>query len=445
MIYFSKMSNLLLLLLVVGTVSGYKSYSGYQVLRVSVSCEREVDEVKKLEADDTFEVLTEKVDKFVDVLVAPENILAATTLLRVKSLEHEVVVGDVGAVFKGEQEAMLHAPGVDPGDYSYDQYHRLAVMYAHLDSLVAQFPDQAATFNLPGETHEGRKIQVIRITNNIADPASDLKPLIWLDGCIHAREWVSPATVMFITDSLLGLEEPGKAAEMSALLDKYQFHIAPCINPDGYEYSHTTDRMWRKTRAPAGCQYNQQNWWGGCRYRFCYGIDPNRNWSADWGRVGVSDNPCGQTYPGKAPFDQKNTAMVRDYLTSVEDKLVLFVTYHSYSQLFLTPLGYTLELPPNHDHHVVVGAAVVGAIYGVHGATYTPQQSAGLYPASGDSADWAHEVLHKTDSYTFELRPDPSSPFGFKLPAEQIRETGEENVSGLLALIANIDYNNNTI
>ena len=26
--------------------------------------------------------------------------------------------------------------------------------------------------------------------------------------------------------------------------------IMPLLNPDGYEYSHTHDRMWRKSRAP---------------------------------------------------------------------------------------------------------------------------------------------------------------------------------------------------
>ena len=26
--------------------------------------------------------------------------------------------------------------------------------------------------------------------------------------------------------------------------------IMPLLNPDGYEYSHTHDRMWRKNRTP---------------------------------------------------------------------------------------------------------------------------------------------------------------------------------------------------
>ena len=27
-----------------------------------------------------------------------------------------------------------------------------------------------------------------------------------------------------------------------------QWHIAPLLNPDGYQYSRTEDRMWRKNR-----------------------------------------------------------------------------------------------------------------------------------------------------------------------------------------------------
>ena len=28
------------------------------------------------------------------------------------------------------------------------------------------------------------------------------------------------------------------------------WYIMPLLNPDGYEYSHTDDRHWRKSRAP---------------------------------------------------------------------------------------------------------------------------------------------------------------------------------------------------
>merc|ERR1712176_1176523 len=64
-----------------------------------------------------------------------------------------------------------------------------------------------------------------------------------------------------------------------------------------------------------------------------------------------------------------------------------------------------------------------------------------LYPVSGDSFDWAYTVLNVTDSYCFELRPDGDSwKIGFELPEEEILPTAEENVDGLLALVANIKH-----
>lgn len=60
---------------------------------------------------------------------------------------------------------------------------------------------------------------------------------------IHAREWISPAVVMYmvreLTERLEGQEE---------LLDNLDWYILPVTNPDGYAYTQTDDRMWRKTR-----------------------------------------------------------------------------------------------------------------------------------------------------------------------------------------------------
>ena len=59
------------------------------------------------------------------------------------------------------------------------------------------------------------------------------KPAIFLEGGIHAREWISPATVTFIIRELV--TNPAHAE----LLHMYDWIIVPITNPDGYEYSHT--------------------------------------------------------------------------------------------------------------------------------------------------------------------------------------------------------------
>ena len=40
----------------------------------------------------------------------------------------------------------------------------------------------------------------------------------------------------------------------------------------------------------------------------------SRNFDADFGRKGVSSNPCSDVYPGKQAFSEKNTQAMRDYL-----------------------------------------------------------------------------------------------------------------------------------
>jgi len=240
-------------------------------------------------------------------------------------------------------------------------------------------------------------------------------------------------------DALLQQHEQGLSKEVDAMLNTYQFNILVHCNPDGYEYSRRSDRMWRKTRQPSGCKYSQKRWDGSCSYGECWGIDSNRNWDSDFGNRGVSKNPCSDVYPGTAPFSENNTNAMKTFLAQNFSKLKIFLTCHSYSQLFLTPLGWTMKKPREAALHKRVGDKVVEAIRATHGVVYTNMQSAGLYPASGDSADWVYEQGGVTHSYTFELRD--KGKHGFLLPKEQIKPTGEEIIRGLIALVQAVEDN----
>ncbi len=61
---------------------------------------------------------------------------------------------------------------------------------------------------------------------------------------IHAKEWISPAAVLYVIDTIVqALPE-----EDSDLL-QLDWHFMPVLNPDGYDYTWTDDRLWRKTRS----------------------------------------------------------------------------------------------------------------------------------------------------------------------------------------------------
>ena len=77
-----------------------------------------------------------------------------------------------------------------------------------------------------------------------------------------------------------------------------RIHILPVANPDGYAYSRSTDRLWRKTRSNNSCGAGE-------------GADPNRNWDFHWSETGASGDSCSQTYYGPEPFSEVKALLRR--------------------------------------------------------------------------------------------------------------------------------------
>ena len=109
-------------------------------------------------------------------------------------------------------------------------------------------------------TIEIRNIRLVKICFQ-AGPG---KPNIWIEAGIHSREWISPAVGTFLIRELV--EDYDEHPEY---VDNFNWYFIPVANPDGYAYTFSHDRMWRKTRSPQGGN--------------CIGVDPNRNWNFHWG------------------------------------------------------------------------------------------------------------------------------------------------------------------
>lgn len=119
---------------------------------------------------------------------------------------------------------------------------------------------------------------------------------------MHAREWIAPASCRYFVHSVLAAASgefvasnlPYTDSDLAALLD-FNWYIIVSCNPDGYQYTHTDDRMWRKNRADIG-------------QPFCMGVDLNRNFPVGWQTAGGSTSPCVYQYAGAAPLDQIESA-----------------------------------------------------------------------------------------------------------------------------------------
>ncbi|XP_038958908.1 mast cell carboxypeptidase A isoform X1 [Rattus norvegicus] len=234
---------------------------------------------------------------------------------------------------------------------------------------------------------------------------------IFMDCGIHAREWVSPAFCQWFVYQ--AAKSYGKNKIMTKLLDRMNFYVLPVFNVDGYIWSWTKDRMWRKNRSK-----NPNS--------TCIGTDLNRNFDVSWDSSPNTDNPCLSVYRGPAPESEKETKAVTNFIRSHLNSIKAYITFHSYSQMLLFPYGYTIKLPPNHQDLLKVARIATDVLSSRYETRYIYGPIAStIYKTSGSSLDWAYDLGIK-HTFAFELRDKGKS--GFLLPESRIKPTCKETM-----------------
>jgi len=261
-----------------------------------------------------------------------------------------------------------------------------------------------------GKTFEGRNLLAIRIFSPNSN--GEKKKSIWIDGGIHAREWISPATVNYILWSVLSDYE--KDSDVMKILDSVDLYVLPMFNPDGYAYSWEHDRLWRKNRVI----HPGTN---------CRGTDLNRNWGYEWNGTGSSKKHCDSTFRGSAPFSENETRIVSDFLSSIP-RLIGYINFHSYAQMWIYPWGYSYHPAPDDALMEKCAKKSVKALEEIYGTKYEyGQGSVLMYHASGSVEDWIYGILHVVYTMVVELRD--TGRYGFLLPQNQIIPSGIETTA----------------
>lgn len=295
-------------------------------------------------------------------------------------------------------------------------YHSYKELETDLKALQAKFPQLARVHRI-GQSHEGRNIYALKISDNVSEDEEEAEVLFL--GCHHAREWIS-VEVPYLLGKYL-VENYATDPEVERLVNKSEVWIVPLVNPDGLEYSIYFYRYWRKNR-----RLNADG---------SYGVDLNRNYGYLWGfdNVGSSPEPGSAVYRGPAPFSEPETRAIRDFFLSKNFQAL--VSYHSYSQIILYPWGYTTK-PSDQDSLLrQIAAKMAELMEPVNGRVYGyGQAGASLYLTNGDTTDWAFGVAG-IPAYTIELPPIDQLGGGFFNPEADIHSIFQENLQAALHLL----------
>lgn len=306
-------------------------------------------------------------------------------------------------------------------DIFFKLYRPLSSINAWLELIRQTYPELVQIEEL-GHTYEGRPYKVIHLADHSTDSHSDKKTIV-ITGGVHAREWISVSTVLYSLYEML--QEYEANPDMQQQWAQLDFLFIPVQNPDGYDYTWTTDRLWRKNRQPTSDSANS-----------CVGIDIDHSYDYHWTKS--EDTACGEDYSGEFPFEAYELKIWSDYLnsTNYSHDVWGYIDLHSYSQEILYPYAYTCQADPRDEENLIELA------YGISKAIrMTSRKFYSVLPACVDKdADMIPDLgagtaldymYHHKAYWAFQMKLRDSGSHGFLLPDKYIQPVGEEIAAGL--------------
>ncbi len=199
--------------------------------------------------------------------------------------------------------------------------------------LAREFPGRVEVFQY-GESVQGRPLTGFRIHR----AGQEKKPAAWMGANIHGNEWIGNRMVMNISRMLL--EDDGPDPLVTEAMDKMDFYVTPCINPDGYQKTWDNPGGAGEVATMGMSSSGDDEQWKYCRKNH-NGVDLNRNWPIP-GKVSVpidwagSPDPDSVHYRGPEPLSEPENAALDNFFAEREE-IFAGVSWHSMAAVLFPP------------------------------------------------------------------------------------------------------------
>ena len=228
----------------------------------------------------------------------------------------------------------------------------------------------------------------------------------------HAREWISTE----VNRRLLNHYIDGWRAndkEIKDLLKNNELWFVVVANPDGYQYTFDTERLWRK---------NLRDNDNDGQITRADGVDPNRNYPEHFGydEEGSSSQISSDTYRGPSAGSEPETQAMMSLFDRADFSFQ--INYHSFGQWLLYAEGWQTGTPTADD-------PIYFALSGNRDNPAIPDFEPGLssdvlYVTNGETTDFAHSQ-RGTLAWTPELGEGLPTGGGFVFPDDEAQVQAE--------------------
>jgi carboxypeptidase T len=286
-----------------------------------------------------------------------------------------------------QPEIKLDKPSILP-DWKDGEYHNYHGTMKMLNSLNEKYPDLVKVFSI-GKSVLGKDIWCIRVTN---EKNNIRKSSCLIDGCIHGEEWEAGEACLYLAEYLL--INFGNNASITDVLNTTEVYLVPLVNPDGRQDD---------------VNYNDN------------GINLNRNFDVDFGRIRGSVFPLGKlfgrikiprlplnsereftllhklfpSFPtwltncGRHPFSEPETQAMRDFMREFENNdFSFYLDCHTAMHDIEVPWGAFKPPFEKSKQEQYIFDYVVGWV--VKNTEYEKAEDISIanYKSSGEAIDW---------------------------------------------------------
>ena len=331
-------------------------------------------------------------------------------------------------------EIKLDSPTILP-NWTDGQYHDYYGTMKMLNGFNENYPDLVKVVSI-GKSVRGKDIWCIKVSNEKNDSR---KSSCLIDGCIHGCEWEAGEACLYLIEYLLINFDTNKT--IMHILNSSEVYIVPLLNPDGRE---NDDR------------FNDN------------GIDLNRNFDIDFGRIRVGSIPLGKLFDrikipyietprlhkwfpkvpafftncGRHSFSEPETQALRDLTKQLND-FSFYVTCHTAAHCVIGPWG--AFKPPfrmtQHELHIisyVENWIEKNTEYVTYRSGEKMVYQGEEWYCSGDSFDWVFKEYH-IPSTAFEILSEEYEMWMGKGKHDHLVHWMQTTLPVFMYLLVNID------
>jgi hypothetical protein len=267
---------------------------------------------------------------------------------------------------------------------------------------LAKRNPQLVKLEVLGHTYQGRELIALKVTQAANEIPDASRPAVVYSSNQHAREWISVEVNRRLLNWYIDRWRANDK-DIRDLLKSTELWFVISANPDGYQYTFDTERLWRK---------NLRDNNNDGQITIDDGVDPNRNFDSRfrYDDEGSSSIAVADTYRGPGPASEPETRAMQGLLDRIRPKFQS--NFHSFGPYILYPQGWQVGTPgaDNPISTALAGTDAHPAIPGFDPGIGSDE----LYVTNGETTDYA-DMTDGTVAFTVEL--DEGCPgCGFLFP-----------------------------